>query len=87
MSLSDKLAKASEKPNSFCKLGVLLYGEVLPEKDRKYLVDAVDVSNKDPRRISNADIARVLREEGFNISDSSVDRHRRKDCSCSRRRA
>lgn len=87
MSLSDKLAKASEKPNSFCKLGVLLYSEVLPEKDRKYLVDAVDVSSEDPRRISNADIARVLREEGFNISDSSVDRHRRKDCSCSRRRA
>jgi len=75
MSLSDKLAKASEKPGSYCKLGVLLYTSVLPEKDKKYA----------PRKISNADIARVLREEGYNISDSSVDRHRRKDCSCSRR--
>jgi len=84
MSLSDKLAKASEKPGSYCKLGVLLYTSVLPEKDKKYLNDVVDVPSGAPK-ISNADIARVLREEGYNISDSSVDRHRRKDCSCSRR--
>lgn len=85
MSLSDKLSKVSEKPNSLCKLGALLNGNALPEKDRKYLNDVLSVSDGDPRRISNVDIARVLREEGFNISDSSVDRHRRKDCGCFRR--
>lgn len=85
MSLSDKLSKASEKPNSLCKLGALLSGTALPKKDQDYLIDVLSVPEGDPRRISNVDIARVLRDEGFYMSDSSVDRHRRKDCGCFRR--
>jgi hypothetical protein len=87
MSLSDKLSKASEKPSSKCKLGALLASTALPEKDRSYLTDVLSVPEGDPRRISNVDIARVLRDEGFYMSDSSVDRHRRKDCSCYRKAA
>jgi len=85
MSLSDKLAEASKKSGSKCKLGALLAGTVLPEKDCNYLIDVLSVPEGDPRRISNVDIARVLRDEGFDISDSSVDRHRRRDCGCYRK--
>jgi hypothetical protein len=86
MSLSDRLKNASvNSKNTVCKIGRLLDTEQLSQKDREHLVAVLDASENDPNRVNNASLARVLREEGFDISDSSVDRHRRKDCACYRR--
>jgi len=86
MSLSERLqnASATSKP-SVCKVGKLLHTDQLPQKDKDYLSAILDAPENDPNRVTNASLARVLREEGFDISDSSVDRHRRKDCACNRK--
>jgi hypothetical protein len=86
MSLSDKLIEASKKAaSSACKLGLLLLGDKLSDKEKQQLITILQVSEEDPRRVSNVALAKVLRGEGFDISNSSVDRHRRGDCSCNRR--
>jgi hypothetical protein len=86
MSLSDRLKNASANSKSIvCKVGKLLHTDQLSQKDKDYLLTVLDVPETDPTRVTNASLARVLREEGFDISDSSVDRHRRKDCACYRK--
>ena len=83
MSLSDRLQSASKESNiKLCKIGLLLGGEVLSEKDKKILVDTFDVPEGVPGRVSNVSLSKILREEGYDISLSTVDRHRRKDCGC-----
>jgi len=86
MSLSDKLsAAATEVPIRFCKIGSLLNsGSPLLEQDRLNLKSVLEVDENDPSRINNSTIGRILREEGYDISNSAVDRHRRNDCPCSR---
>jgi hypothetical protein len=86
MSLSDKLIEATERAaSSACKLGILLIGEKLSDKEKQQLTLILQVPEDDPRRVSNSSLGKVLREEGFDISNSSVDRHRRGDCSCARK--
>lgn len=86
MSLSDKLsAAATDFPTRFCKLGnLLINGSPLSEQDRINLKAVLDAQENDPTRINNAAIGRILREEGYDISNSAVDRHRRGDCPCNR---
>jgi hypothetical protein len=85
MSLSDKLSEACNKTTlKFCKVGSLLVSPNIPEQDRENLKKVLEVDQLNPNRIQNNTIARILREEGYDISDSSVDRHRRNDCPCSR---
>ncbi len=86
MSLSDKLIEASKKAaSSACKLGLLLIGDKLSDKEKQQLIAILQVPEEDPRRVSNVALGKVLRDEGFDISNSSVDRHRRGDCSCNRK--
>jgi hypothetical protein len=85
MSLSDKLLSVSQtKSNKVCKIGSLLLNPELSQSDRDNLSNVLDTSEHDPRRINNSDIGRILREEGYDISNSAVDRHRRGDCACKR---
>jgi hypothetical protein len=86
MSLSDRLVKeATDSKQSFCKLGAILVNETIPQKDRDTLSLAVNTPPNSPNGLTNAAIARVLREENYYISDSSVDRHRRGDCGCNKK--
>lgn len=86
MSLSDRLAKATEASKvSVCKIGVLLTTDILTTKDRDQLAAILEVPMNDPKRVTNSMLGKVLREEGHDISNSSVDRHRRGDCSCTRK--
>jgi hypothetical protein len=88
MSLSDKLAQTSIQAKVvLCKVGALVEGTILPAKDKEYLLNALNTPEGSLNRLTNADIGRVLREEGFDISNSSVDRHRRSECSCNRKAA
>lgn len=83
MSLSERLQSASKESNiKLCKIGLLLSGEILSEKDKKILIDTLDVPEGVPGRVTNVALSKILREEGYDISLSTVDRHRRKDCGC-----
>jgi hypothetical protein len=85
MSLSDKLNSASKNTSTrLCKIGVILVSESLSKEDRESLKTVLDVSDSDPNKVSNVQIARILREEGFDVSNSAVDRHRRYECPCTR---
>lgn len=85
MSLSDKLKNASESSQvTLCKIGAILNSPSVPSEDRQYLKSVLDAEESDPNRIPNTHIGRILREEGFDTSNSAVDRHRRRDCSCFR---
>ena len=81
MSLSDKLKDAvTEASSKTCKVGTLL--ETLPPKDVDVLARILSVPESDPARVPNSQIGKILREEGHDVSNSSVDRHRRGDCGC-----
>jgi hypothetical protein len=85
MSLSDKLSAANTTyVVRLCKIGNLLAGTTLPEQDKANLKAVLDVEETNPSRINNSTIGRILREEGHDISNSAVDRHRRGDCPCKR---
>lgn len=83
MSLSERLQSASKESNAkLCKIGALLNSNSLSDKDKKSLVETLDVPEGTPGRITNVAISKILREEGHDVSLSTVDRHRRKDCGC-----
>jgi len=74
MSLSQRIA--DYKPariGGACRTCELLRS--LPKGEAKALQDALD----DPK-FSNAGLAKVLRAEGYKIADTTVGRHRRKEC-------
>ena len=86
MSLADRLVKETVQSKEIvCKLGALLIDESIPQKDRDVLELVVNTPATAPGGLTNSAIARVLREENHYISNSSVDRHRRGDCGCSRK--
>ena len=83
MSLSERLQSASKESTAkLCKIGLLLAGDVLTEKDKKTLTETIDTPEGVPGRVTNVSLTKILREEGYDISLSTVDRHRRKDCGC-----
>jgi len=83
MSLSERLNSASKESTAkLCKIGMLLSGDVLSDKDKKTLTETFDVPEGVPGRVTNVSLTKILREEGYDISLSTVDRHRRKDCGC-----
>jgi hypothetical protein len=85
MSLSDRLNSAINTPPSRkCKLMIILDSDKLTDEDRKTFISLLNVPEGNPSRVSNVILAQVLRDEGFDLSDSAVDRHRRRSCSCSR---
>jgi hypothetical protein len=75
MSLADTLA--TRRSNVGCGMRKVLAS--LPPKDRDALLAALD----DPS-YSGAVLSRMLREEGVMVSDFTIRRHRRTDCSCYR---
>jgi len=85
MSLSDKLsAVKTTQVVRLCKIGSLLVGSTLSDQDKANLKNVLDIEETNPTRINNSTIGRILREEGHDISNSAVDRHRRGDCPCKR---
>lgn len=86
MSLSDRLSEVSAQASVVvCKLGALLQGDRLTAKEKAQLSSILEVPDNDPARVSNTALAQVLREEGFDISKSSIDRHKNKSCTCYRK--
>lgn len=85
MSLSDKLNNASKTSSiKLCKIGSILVSPEVSEEDKETLGLVLNQPELSPNRVPNSHIAKILREEGFDVSNSGVDRHRRKECSCNR---
>lgn len=86
MSLSERLAKAKVPgTKSLCKIGLILVDESLPKAERETLLTVLNVEEGTPGRLPNSTIAKILREEGYDLSNSAVDRHRKQDCPCARK--
>ena len=85
MSLAARLSEiqANGKP-TYCKVGKLVK-DTLSEEDAAQLELVMNVPETATSRVSNADLARVLRQEGYDISNSAMDRHRRNECACTRK--
>lgn len=83
MSFGDKLKAAiDESAVKQCKIGALLSGPELSATDKKNLTAVLAAAPDDPTRVPNTVLGKILREEGHDISNSAVDRHRRLDCAC-----
>lgn len=84
MSLSDKLkVAAQESADRLCKLATLLSGPQLTSDEKKNLTALLEVDDRNPARVPSTTIGQILREEGYDISNSAVDRHRSTPRSCS----
>jgi hypothetical protein len=78
MSLVERLAKAKPKESGLpCGVSKVL-GEMSKE-DNEALQEVLFVQ---PRTISNSQLQEILLEEGYDISRTSINLHRRKQCRC-----
>lgn len=83
MSLADKLTKAKPVGAGLpCKIGNLLYGNALSDEDKAKLIEVLEEPYGTPGRLPNTTIARALREEGHDIGDTAVNKHRGGRCRC-----
>lgn len=85
MTIEERLQSAPRKALNGCSLGKIL--DVLDVKDRQALETALLVPRESDDRISNAEIARILQDEGFDVRAKTVETHRRGGCSCGTPRA
>ncbi len=86
MSLSDKLNQAVDEASQLlCTVGVLLVNPKLTAKEREQLSTILSMPDDYPGRVSNSALSQILREEGYDISKSSIDRHRGARCTCHRK--
>ena len=91
--LTDEIARATAAEGEIaddltatklCKLATLLAGPELTNDEKKNLIALLEVDERDPARVPSSTIGQILREEGYDLRDSAVDRHRRnpKACAC-----
>jgi hypothetical protein len=86
MSLSTRLKQASaQAATSVCKVGFLLISDKITKEEKTQLEAILDVPLDFPGRVSSSELNRIFREEGFDISKSSIDRHRSGSCPCTRK--
>lgn len=85
MSLTERLSQRVSQSQHLCKVGEIIHGDILSEEDKKVLVDHLEMPIGHPYRLTNVAIVGALRDEGFDVSNSSMDRHRKQQCSCTRK--
>ena len=75
MSITDKISSAV--PNRAGKgCGMCSVLEQLSEEDKQAIVSAMAVPITDQQRITDKQIAEILKSEGYDVSFNSVYRHR-----------
>lgn len=83
MSLADRLHN-SDKNKSIsglpCQLGRLL--ATLPDDDSKALANVLHATQGEKNWLPSSAVVNALREEGYNVGQTAVQRHRRKMCRC-----
>lgn len=88
MSLADRLNEVRESYNNetqVCKLMSVTFNSGLSAVDVDALLKAINARAGDEHHMPNSRLAQALREEGFDVSPSAVDRHRRGSCACGRK--
>lgn len=86
MALVDRIAsaKTSYKKGFTCKLMSILQDPKLSEADVDAAISVINSHPMSEDHVPNTRLAYAFREEGYDISSSAVDRHRRRDCACYR---
>lgn len=86
MALAERLRAANEKyHNTFiCKLMQVTLDPKLTKDDIDALIKIINSRPLDEEHVPNARLSQVLRDEGYDVSASAVDRHRRGTCACNR---
>jgi hypothetical protein len=83
VTLAERLSKQSGLSVGLpCKVGSLLSGNHLSKEDRDKLAEVLEIPYGTPGRLPNTAIAAALREEGLDIGDAAVTKHRRGACRC-----
>lgn len=75
MGLRDEVNKFSRKAGSPCAVERVIQG--FPAEDVEELRDVFD-----DLMVKASDLARYLASKGYKIDQSSITRHRRKECRC-----
>lgn len=87
MALVERLKAAREtyQNNTYvCKLMSVTFDKKLKKADVDALIEIINSNPGDEEHVPNIRLAQALREEGFDVSPSAVDRHRRGTCACYR---
>jgi hypothetical protein len=86
MSLAERIREANaEYQNTFiCKLMQVTLSPNLSKEDVDALIETINSGPFDENHVTGNRLALALRSEGFDVSASAVDRHRRGTCSCNR---
>jgi hypothetical protein len=86
MALAEKLEAANKayRETFVCKLMQVTLNPDLSKADVDAIISVINSNPLDLDHVPNSKLAQALREEGFDISTSAVDRHRRGQCSCNR---
>ena len=86
MALAERLRAANEKyQNTFvCKLMQVTLDPKVSREDVDALILIINSRTGDEAHVPNIRLAFALREEGYDVSPSAVDRHRRGICACNR---
>jgi hypothetical protein len=75
MSITDKLSSAvPNKAGKGCAMCMVL--TKLNDQDRESIIKTMSIPASDPQRITDRQIADILKSEGYDISPNSVYRHR-----------
>jgi len=81
MSLAERLAQ-HENPQRGLPCPIAVIVAQLGEDDRRALLDVLDQPAFHHERVSNAQLARMLADEGFPVHFKSIERHRTRICRC-----
>lgn len=87
MALADRLLAATDMYHNktfICKLMKITLDPKLSKSDVEALVRIISSSPLDHNHVPNIRLASALREEGYDVSPSAIDRHRRGHCACAR---
>lgn len=84
MSLSERLAQIrSASPGTApCKIGRMLTGTEMPAEDQKILVAELERPRDATSWLTSRTIVSALMAEGYDVSETTVNKHRRGDCTC-----
>ena len=88
MSLAERLNEVRESYNNetqVCKLMSVTFHSGLSAVDVDALLKAINARVGDEHHMPNSRLAQALREEGFDVSPSAMDRHRKGSCACNRK--
>lgn len=87
MALAERLLAATDTyqhKTFICKLMKITLDPKLTKSDIDAVITIINSTPLDSNHVPNTKLASALREEGYDISTSAVDRHRRGICACNR---